>query len=97
MSKGIIYYTANKIEDPICSIAKKFIDVGLPISSASLKPMNFGKNVVLNRDPSYLTMATQIVAALENLDTDSFLHPLEIIFIITTSMFGDGIILTTGQ
>jgi len=70
MSKGIIYYTANKIEDPICSTAKKFIDVGLPISSASLKPMDFGKNVVLNRDPNYLTMATQIVVALENLDTD---------------------------
>jgi len=69
MNKGIIYYTDNKIEEPICSIVRKYIDVGFPITSVSLKPINFGKNFVIYREPSYVTMIMQIVLALENLDT----------------------------
>jgi hypothetical protein len=71
MSNGIIYYTANTVEEPIASVVRKFIDVGFPMVSTSLKPIEFGKNIVVNREPGYLTMIIQIVTALENLDTDN--------------------------
>jgi len=65
---GICYYTDNRIEDTlIFKLAQKFIlDSGLPIVSCSLKPIDFGKNIVLEgRERSYPTMALQILTALE--------------------------------
>lgn len=63
---GIIYYTDNRLEEPILSVVKQKIkEPGLPIVSASLKPIDFGKNIVLDLSPSYLTMIKQITAALE--------------------------------
>jgi len=65
--KGIIYYTdnelpvrfAHKIQDQIKS-------VGLPIVSASLKPMDkMGKNVHVPGKRGYMQMFRQILAALE--------------------------------
>lgn len=72
MDKGIIYYTDNRLGDPIFSLAQKFIsDSGLPIVSCSLRPIDFGKNIVLeNRERSYPTMCDQILIALENLETE---------------------------
>lgn len=69
--KGIIYYTDNSLKEPIFSLAQKYIkDSGLPIVSCSLKPIDFGKNIVLEgRERSYPTMCEQILTALETLDT----------------------------
>ena len=70
MDKGIIYYTDNRIDagfDNIIQIARGYIAAaGLPIVSCSLKPIDFGQNIVLeNRVRSYPTMALQILMALE--------------------------------
>ena len=71
MSKGCIYYTDNKIKDPIKSHVYSFIkDSGLPIVSCSLKPIEFGDNIVLNLRSGVKTMWTQILTALEKSTTD---------------------------
>ncbi len=69
---GIIYYTDNELKEPIFSLVQKLIsDSGLSIVSCSLKPINFGKNIVLEgRQRSYPTMTEQILTCLENIDTD---------------------------
>jgi hypothetical protein len=38
---------------------------GLPIYNVSLKPMNFGKNIVMPLERGYLTLFKQVVAGLE--------------------------------
>jgi len=72
MSKAILYYTDNRIGDPIVSTCQKYIkDSGLPIVSVSLEPINFGKNIVLkNRKRSYPTMVDQIVVGLKEIKAD---------------------------
>ncbi len=71
VSKGCIFYTDNKIQEPIKSIVEEHVlKSGLPIFSCSLKPLNFGKNIVLNLEPSFLTYMTQIKTALENSTAD---------------------------
>lgn len=71
-SRGIIYYTDNRIGEPIIPICQKYIEASeLPIVSVSLRPINFGKNIVLeNRVRSYPTMVKQILMGLEALTTD---------------------------
>ena len=65
-SKGIIYYTDNKVNIKLGHMCRKEIaKAGLPIVSASLKPMDFGKNIVLNLERGYLAYHKQILAALE--------------------------------
>ena len=70
-SKGIIYYTDNRLKLKIAHAVQKQLlriskEKGLPIVSASLKPMDkMGKNVVINEPRGYLTMFKQILAALE--------------------------------
>jgi len=68
MDKGIIFYTDNRLREPIRSLAQKYIkDVGLPIVSCSLAPIDFGENYVLEgRERSYPTMVDQIIIALEH-------------------------------
>ena len=65
--KSIIYYTDNRVPDPIFSLCQKYIaDSGLPIVSCSLRPINFGQNIVLNGcGRSYTSMLLQIIKALE--------------------------------
>lgn len=66
MNKGIIYYTDNRLAEPIFShVQKQILNSGLPIVSVSLKPLDFGKNIVLKLSPSYLTMIKQITIGLE--------------------------------
>jgi len=66
MSKGIIYYTDNKIAEPIKSVVQSYIlKSELPVISCSLEPMNFGQNVVFNGTPSFMTYMKQIRLALE--------------------------------
>jgi hypothetical protein len=69
--KGIIFYTDNLIWEPIKSaVEKTILASGLPVVSCSLKPLDFGKNIVLDLEPSFITYMTQIKTALENSDSD---------------------------
>ncbi len=72
MSKSIIYYTDNRIGEPIIPICQKYIAAsGLPIVSCSLRPIEFGQNIVLEgRVRSYPTMVAQIITALEASTSD---------------------------
>lgn len=71
MSKGIIYYTDNRLTGKILEWSKKTIkDSGLPITSASLQPIDFGNNEVLHLTRSYPTMVRQILSCLERSKED---------------------------
>lgn len=71
MSKGIIYYTDNKLSDKLNTIVRFGIkEAYLPIVSASLKPIDFGKNIVIDRERGYETYFMQILAALEASESD---------------------------
>lgn len=71
MTKGIIYYTDNRLGEPIFSLVqKKLLDSNLPIISISLKPIDFGENIVLNLSPSFVTMTKQIIKSLEASKSD---------------------------
>lgn len=65
--KGIIYYTENKFREPMFSVVQKYISQsGLPITSSSLKPINFGDNQVVNRPRrGFVTYIMQILSCLE--------------------------------
>lgn len=71
VKKGIIYYTDNAI-DPVLmkAVQAQLTKTGLPIVSASLQPIDFGKNIHLPLERGYLTMFKQILAALEASDAD---------------------------
>ena len=84
--KGIIYYSDNRHDELIVSACQKQIKKGCngnEIISVSLKPIDFGKNIVLNAERSKLTQAKQILLALENstsdiiffCETDVLYHP----------------------
>lgn len=64
MEKSIIYYTDNRIGEPIVSNVQKTLQVGLPIVSVSLKPIDFGENIYMDYEPSFLTMMRQIFLGL---------------------------------
>lgn len=71
ITKGIVYYTDNKIDEKIFLACQKQIKKSqLPIVSCSLKPIDFGKNIVLPLERGYLTMFKQILIALENSESD---------------------------
>ena len=71
MTKGIIYYTHNILEESMFSIVQKqILKAGLPIVSVSLKPINFGQNIVLDLKPGVITMFRQILTALEASTSD---------------------------
>jgi len=71
IKKGIIFYTDNQLNLTIArAVQKQLKSVNLPIVSASLKPMNFGENIHIKRERGYLTMAMQILAALEKSKAD---------------------------
>ncbi len=71
MNKGIIYYTDNRLAEPIFSVVQKLIlKAGLPMVSVSLKPIDFEKNIVLDLSPGFVTMMKQIVKALETNQSD---------------------------
>lgn len=66
MDSGIIYYTDCRLGEPIYSLVQKHIlESGLPITSASLKPIDFGDNEVIDGERSYPTMVAQIISCLE--------------------------------
>src|SRR5579859_2275007 len=72
MTKGCIYYTDNRPKEFILEKCQQEIKNGWQgkIVSVSLKPINFGENIVLPMERGLPTMITQITMALEALDTD---------------------------
>lgn len=72
LSKCLIYYTDNRLDDlPIGPRVRAELNkVGLPIVSCTLKPLNFGKNIWLDKPRGYLTMFQQIYTCLTETDAD---------------------------
>ena len=72
LTKGIVYYTDNQLNIKIAHACQKQLKkIGLPIISASLKPMVFGdKNIHLPFTRGPLTMFKQILAGLEASEAD---------------------------
>jgi hypothetical protein len=69
--KSIIYYTNNRIDEKIMKMTQELIlKAGLPIVSCSLRPIDFGKNIVLNLERGVHTMYKQILTALEASEAD---------------------------
>lgn len=73
MKSGIIYYTDNRyLDEPIYQVVQKCIgESGLPITSVSLKPIEFGENYVIERARGAYTMILQIILALEKCKADN--------------------------
>lgn len=73
ISKGILYFTDNQLDAGIMKACqeqlKKSIN-GHRLVSVSLKPMDFGDNIVLPLERGYITMFKQILAGLQELDSD---------------------------
>ncbi len=76
MKKSCIYYTHNLLEPLIMKVCQEQLQEQLrksfngEIVSVSLKPMNFGKNVVLKAEKGVITMFRQILLALETSTSD---------------------------
>jgi len=69
--KSILYYTDNKLRDDISRACIKQINrCGLPVVSVSQKPMDFGKNIVMDIGSSQLSMFKQILVGLIAIETD---------------------------
>lgn len=72
-STGIVFYTENRCPEPIFSAVTaqlKRAAGDLRIVSVSLKPIEFGDNIVLNLERGHKAMYEQILAGLSELDTD---------------------------
>ena len=78
MNKGIVYYTSHNVKPIIFKgVQKQILKSGLPITSCSLEPLDFGNNVVYNTHGTTLrekrgimTYFNQILMALENSKAD---------------------------
>jgi glycosyltransferase involved in cell wall biosynthesis len=69
---GVVYYTDNRLDETIMCAVQKQIKNSFDgeIISASLRPIDFGENIVLNLERGYDTMFKQILAALEKSTAD---------------------------
>jgi hypothetical protein len=77
----IIYYTDNRLDEKIQNeVCSRLLDIKIPIISCSLKPMDFGKNIVLDLKPSPETMLKQIITALEASSGYVFLCEHDVIY-----------------
>lgn len=67
MKTGIIFYTDNLVNPKILSAVTNQLNKVFDgeIVSCTLKPLDFGKNIVLDMERGYEAMFTQIVRALE--------------------------------
>jgi len=72
LSKGVVYYTDNRLDKQIMDACQRQLRsaTDMRIVSVSLEQMDFGDNIHLPLERSYLTMFKQILAGLEELDTD---------------------------
>ena len=70
VEKGILYYTDNVLDEGLAETVRDHIKkVGLSIVSVSLKPIDFGKNIVFDGERGYLTMFKQILTGLKAHDS----------------------------
>jgi hypothetical protein len=68
LTKGLVYYTENTLDPKIltaCQNRLKECVNGHDVVSVSLKPIDFGRNIVLPLERGVLTMFKQILAGLE--------------------------------
>ena len=71
MNKSIIYYTHHHPKPAILEgVRKQLLKSGLPITSCSLKPFDFGTNVVLQAERGIMSYFKQILLALEASTSD---------------------------
>ena len=97
LSKGIIYYTDNRLPLKIAKMCQKNIkSIGLPITSSSLKPMPaFGDNEVINEKRGKKAYFKQILSALQRskadivffCEHDVLYHPTHFDFIPSDDQF----------
>lgn len=72
--KGIIYYTSHNAKPELLKgVQKQLLSIGLPITSVSLEPIDFGNNIVYgdptliaNQKRGIMSYFNQIILALEN-------------------------------
>ena len=72
VKKGILFFTDNQLKLKIAhAVQSQLKNIGIPIVSASLKPMpHFGKNIHVKLPRGYLAYFTQILEALKASDAD---------------------------
>lgn len=66
--KGVVYYTHGVGDPVLLEKVRQQIKKGIKekhIVSVSLLPLQFGKNIVIDRSPGYVTMAIQILEGLK--------------------------------
>ena len=67
----IVYYTSNKLDSIIFeAVQQQLLRSNLPIVSVSLKPIRFGRNIIVEETPSILTMYKQILIGAESSSSD---------------------------
>lgn len=71
MNKGILYYSSNELDEKIDFLCRDYIrSSGLPITSVTLKPINFGHNLISTTPKSYQTLFENILWGLETMKED---------------------------
>jgi len=73
LSKGILYYTDNRLDPQIMEACQKNLRAAAGskrLVSVSIDPLDFGDNIAIRLAPGYLTMFQQILMGLEELETD---------------------------
>lgn len=73
LTKGIVYYTDNQLRPDIAEACQRQLlraANGRYILSVSLKPLDFGDNLVLGLERGVLTMFKQILMGVSNLQED---------------------------
>lgn len=75
MTKGVVYYTNNALEEKILLACQAQLNRCMeihhfPIISVSQKPINFGVNFVMDLESSVLSMFKQILKGLKECKTD---------------------------
>jgi len=72
-SKGLVYYTDNKCDQEIMNVVKGQIERcvnGNELVSVSHKPIDLGKNIVMDLESSPLSMYQQILKGLETIESE---------------------------
>jgi hypothetical protein len=70
-TRGILYYTDNALNMRIARTCREYIAAaGLPITSVTRKPTDFGHNIVVRAERSYKTMFKQIEIGLAAMTED---------------------------
>jgi len=71
MTKGILYYSHNTIDGTkLNNACRESLAVGLPITSVTHKPINFGNNIIFDQSKVFNPMIEQIILGLESMTED---------------------------